>query len=127
MIKSKDLAAMPYCFSLDYHMYGKGSGALEILAQEKDKAQILSENNIVKNQNENIEEEFDNDADEESNDLGTRSLKKITGDHKDTWHNLQLNYRPTNESLQVRLAVGASDSEVVQIIQFGTFKTIHFT
>ena len=49
MIKSKDLAAMPYCFSLDYHMYGKGSGALEILAQEKDKAQILSENNIVKN------------------------------------------------------------------------------
>ena len=41
LLKSKPLRAIPYCISMDYHMYGKHTGALEITAHEKTEAEKL--------------------------------------------------------------------------------------
>ena len=106
MLKSKPLAAIPYCVSLDYHMFGKGTGGLEIFAQEKNKDQVLTERNGYGSVDE--EEELAGDADEESNAIGTRSLKRLTGDKKNTWHNLQINYRPTVDTIEVLFQIVAT-------------------
>ena len=106
MLKSKPLKAIPYCVSMDYHMYGKGTGALEISAQERNKAQVLEAHKGYGSVDE--EEELDGESDEETNAIGTRSLKRITGDKKNTWHNLQVNYRPVDDMLEVIFQVKAT-------------------
>ena len=88
IIESKPLAPIPYCISLDYHMYGKGTGALSIMTWEKPKIDATAQINI-----DEAEEETSNE--EETGLRAARMLSQVKYDQGNMWHPWEVTFTPT--------------------------------
>ncbi|CAG5105491.1 Oidioi.mRNA.OKI2018_I69.chr1.g2173.t1.cds [Oikopleura dioica] len=99
-IKSIPMASIPYCVSLDYHMWGSGTGSLAITALEKTQSQVLDIKTTLEGE--------EDDEEEDDDKASRRELVVLKGDKGNLWNNLRYNYRPTNESFQVAFDVFAT-------------------
>ena len=97
ILESKPLAPIPYCLSLDYHMYGKGTGSISILAYEKPKVDATAQINI-----DEAEEETTNE--EETGLRGARLLSQIKYDQGNMWHPWEVTFTP-----ELKNGTGASE------------------
>ena len=89
---------------MDYHMYGKNTGDLEITAFEKTESEKLKELGGFGGLDEEKATML-NDA--VAIDAG-RSIIKISGDQKNTWHTLRKTYRPEADILEVNFHIKAT-------------------
>ena len=108
VLESKPLAPLPYCISLDYHMYGKGTGSLTILAEQKELVESSA--------NLDVDEEEEMSSEEESGFRAATQLAQLKYDQGNAWHHWEVTYTPD-------VAEGTKLSEVVFYIKATRGKT----
>ena len=108
VLQSVNMAPIPYCLSLDYHMYGKGTGSLTVLAEE------IAAKSPTANLNVNEEEEI---ADEEESGVrAARQIAQVKYDQGNMWHPWEVTFIP-------QFAEGVKPGEVIFYIRATRGKT----
>ena len=108
VLQSKPLAPVPYCISMDYHMYGKGTGMLTLLAEQ---IELIDSSATL-----NMDEEEEMASEEESGFRAAIQLAQLKYDQGNAWHHWEVTFTP-------EVAEGTKLSEVLFYVKATRGKT----